>query len=480
MVNNNTEYELYELVLKDEEDEVFALSLVNEPAIMQDFVYFNLDGAKELIKFATADEDQHTIVGPILIPELKILRLREDGTPYYVTFSKDTVKKIAQKYIRDNYANNVTLEHAEKTNGVSLVESWVAESSKYDKSKAYGLNVKPGTWMGVFKVENKDIWNKVKSGEYKGISLEGLFSHELIKASLVDDILEKEITELSELEAEMVLSRMRALIKKDKRYKGKERIEFESYSDYGSGVRGNSKRALEWAEKNGWGSCGTPVGKQRANQLAKGEPISVDTIKRMYSYLSRHEVDLETSKGFGDGCGYLMYQAWGGKAALGWSRNKLRELGLLTETEAQPSITSSYPGEAAKKKKRYTSPALLAEECPEATYNIELNLANRQKCIDEANYGPLNPNEPNEEYWKRKGEQFKGNIEEAKKARCGNCSFFYRTPEILECIAEGLGNEVDPEKAIDAGDLGYCEAFDFKCASERTCDAWVVGGPITK
>ena len=106
---------------------------------------------------------------------------------------------------------------------------------------------------------------------------------------------------------------------------------FESYADYPEGVRSNAKKVLEYTEENGWGSCGTPVGKQRANQLANGEPISVDTIKRMYSYLSRHEVDLESSASYGDGCGLLMYDAWGGKAALGWSRNKLRELGMLEE-----------------------------------------------------------------------------------------------------------------------------------------------------
>jgi hypothetical protein len=106
---------------------------------------------------------------------------------------------------------------------------------------------------------------------------------------------------------------------------------FESYADYPEGVRSNAKKVLEYTEENGWGSCGTPVGKQRANQLANGEPISVDTIKRMYSYLSRHEVDLESSASYGDGCGLLMYDAWGGRAALGWSRNKLRELGELEE-----------------------------------------------------------------------------------------------------------------------------------------------------
>ena len=109
------------------------------------------------------------------------------------------------------------------------------------------------------------------------------------------------------------------------------RYNLDSYSDYPDGVKNNAKRALEWADKNGWGRCGTAVGKQRANQLAKGEPISVDTIKRMYSFLSRHEVDLESSKGFGDGCGYLMFAAWGGKAGLAWSRSKLKKLGLINE-----------------------------------------------------------------------------------------------------------------------------------------------------
>lgn len=116
--------------------------------------------------------------------------------------------------------------------------------------------------------------------------------------------------------------------------------------------------------------------------------------------------------------------------------------------------------------------------CPPATGNIPLNLANRQRAIDEAHYGPLNPNEPNEEYWKAKADQFGGDVESAKKSLCGNCAFFVQTKKILDCIAKGINNENEWD-TIDAGDLGYCEAFDFKCAAKRTCDAWVVGGPIT-
>lgn len=100
----------------------------------------------------------------------------------------------------------------------------------------------------------------------------------------------------------------------------------ESISDYPEGVKDTAAKAVKWAEENGWGSCGTPVGKTRASQLASGSAISVDTLKRMYSYLSRHKVDLESSKSYDDGCGKLMYDSWGGEAALTWSERKLKQL----------------------------------------------------------------------------------------------------------------------------------------------------------
>ena len=225
---------------------------------------------------------------------------------------------------------------------------------------------------------------------------------------------------------------------------------FDSYSDYPDSVKNNAKAVLKYVEENGWGSCGTPVGKIRANQLANGEPISEDTVRRMYSYLSRHKVDLDSSKGYGDGCGKLMYDSWGGLSALSWSESKVNSFS----------------------KKEF-------QECPSATQDVAINLKNRQNAIDTANYGPLNPNEPNEEYWKKKADMFGGDIQSAKKSLCGNCSFFVQTKSMLDCIAGGI-NDTNEWDTINAGDLGYCEAFDFKCAASRTCDAWVVGGPIIK
>lgn len=119
------------------------------------------------------------------------------------------------------------------------------------------------------------------------------------------------------------------------------------------------------------------------------------------------------------------------------------------------------------------------KKCPEATQSVVVNLRNRQKAIKDAKYGPLNPNESSKEYWKDLASDWDVSTAEAKKQRCGNCAAFVKTPEMLSCINDGIGNDRDSWSVINAGDLGYCEFFDFKCASKRTCSAWVVGGPIT-
>lgn len=123
-------------------------------------------------------------------------------------------------------------------------------------------------------------------------------------------------------------------------------------------------------------------------------------------------------------------------------------------------------------------------ECPIATKNVATNLKNREGAIKSAAYGPLNPEEANTEFWDAKANRWNVSIAEAKKSLCGNCAAFIRTPEMLECIKEGLsGGEERTENSwdvINAGKLGYCESFDFKCASSRTCDAWIAGGPVTK
>ena len=123
-----------------------------------------------------------------------------------------------------------------------------------------------------------------------------------------------------------------------------------------------------------------------------------------------------------------------------------------------------------------------ADACPPATQDISINLANREKAIKDAAYGPLNPAEPNEEFWQEKSTRWSITPDEAKKSRCGNCVMFITTTKMKDCIAQGIeqggSSEDNAWDAVDAAELGYCEAFDFKCAASRTCNAWVAGGPI--
>lgn len=123
-------------------------------------------------------------------------------------------------------------------------------------------------------------------------------------------------------------------------------------------------------------------------------------------------------------------------------------------------------------------------ECPPATQDISLNLANRKICVDKANYGPANPQLDNNEFWQSKADLFKTSVEQAKTMRCNNCAAFVIKEKMRQCIEKGIASQSIKEEDIsieivDAANLGYCELFDFKCAGDRTCDAWITGGPIS-
>ncbi len=291
-----------ELII-DEEQEfsgIEAISIVDKPAIQEDFIALS---KQEKVQLADVDTDKRILMGAALIPNKNIYRQdSEEEEGYYIYFSEATVKKASELFLIEGNQNKSTLEHQAELSGLSVVESWIVEDEVHDKSRKYGLEMPVGTWMVSMKVNNEDVWQDyVKTGAVKGFSIEGYFS-EAVSLSVSEE------------------------------------VELKSFSDYPDSVKNNAKRALKWAEENGWGSCGTGVGKQRANQLANGEAISLKTIKRMYSYLSRHAPDLNSSKSYEDGCGKLMYDAWGGKSALSWAKTRIsREENMsdLTEEEAQ-------------------------------------------------------------------------------------------------------------------------------------------------
>jgi hypothetical protein len=202
---------IYELVIEDENiDEVFAISLVEEPAIESNFVFFD----KEKVNFASVNGEKRLVMGPILIPDKQILRIDGEGKEYEVFFKPSTVRRLSQMYLERKYNDSATIEHEKKVKGLTLVESWIVDNKFQDKSKAYGFQVPEGSWMGTFLVdkspEGNKIWDDyVKTGKVKGFSIEGLFSHNLVAAAKIEEqIWSKDVRELTDEEASVVLSKI--------------------------------------------------------------------------------------------------------------------------------------------------------------------------------------------------------------------------------------------------------------------------------
>jgi len=225
------------------------------------------------------------------------------------------------------------------------------------------------------------------------------------------------------------------------------------------GVQEAAQRALDWIAEGHAGRNFTDVGRARASQLARGDNVSERTIRRMRSFLARHSVNSQ-AEGFSFGeegfpsAGRVAWDAWGGDPAVKWVEEIVARLDAQEEKEA----------------------------CPIATSNVVVNLENRQTAIEVADYGPMNPALPNDEYWSHLATYFDVEPDEARSSVCGNCAAFDVTSDMKACIASGMSDddaEPDPFDVVDAGELGYCRIFKFKCAAARTCSAWITGGPIT-
>ena len=175
---NLKETKIVELIIASDSKEltIDAISLVNSPAIEQDFVYFNKE--KNNLTLAKVDEEQRMVVSPALIPNKQIYRYDANtDSEYYVYFSPATVRKASELYLKHNNHHKATYEHQDRVSGVLTVESWIIEDSKKDKSTLYGYSLPKGTWMVKMKVENDELWQKIKYGELRGLSIEGYFTN---------------------------------------------------------------------------------------------------------------------------------------------------------------------------------------------------------------------------------------------------------------------------------------------------------------
>ena len=161
---------IYEVEL--ENSEIYAISLVEFPAIEEEFIALSKENKEKVILM---DEEKHIIIGCVLKPDFPIYRYDDIRGEYYIKFSKNTIEHLSQEFIKRK-DKSITLDHESDTNKVEVIESWVKVDMEKDKSNAYGLDVPVGSWLISCKVNDENIWQSIKNGERNGFSIESLCS----------------------------------------------------------------------------------------------------------------------------------------------------------------------------------------------------------------------------------------------------------------------------------------------------------------
>lgn len=297
MIKNIPIYEI-SIDLNNEDTTVSFNSLVHDPAHEISFQTFA--NAK---RFEFNDVEQ-VISGVAISADTPIYRYdSKTKEEYYVVFTKQAIKDIIFDYARRKNYNNVNLEHShdQVRDDLFMIHSYQVDIAKGFTAPERFKDVNDGSWIVSYKTPNSELYNRAKSGEWTGFSIEGDFILEHVGNS-------------EEVMLSAILEELDSL---------KEMAFAESYTDYPEAATANAQIALRWAEENGWGDCGTAVGKARANQLANREAISRDTIARMAGF-ERHRQN--SQKELGDGCGRLMWLAWGGDEGIEWASRKLKQL----------------------------------------------------------------------------------------------------------------------------------------------------------
>ena len=183
--------EIIEMVLNEENESqgVYAVSVVESPAIEEDWIA--LSKQKQIVELKTVDTEKRLLMGAVLVPKKQILRYDEEMGEFYIYFTKDTIRKTSELFLKKNNQNNATYEHEIDLEGMHVVESWIVENSKVDKSAIYVFDYPEGTWVISMKVDNDKVWQKVKAGEVKGFSIEGYFTTAKPKLSKDEELIGK-------------------------------------------------------------------------------------------------------------------------------------------------------------------------------------------------------------------------------------------------------------------------------------------------
>jgi hypothetical protein len=192
---SNFKLPIFKLTISDNEQddaEVNFVSLVDRPAIQRDFLVFS---EKQL--FDIQDEDERIVTGPAMIPDAPIYR-NDDNGQYYVVFDADTINKIAYRFFKKGYQANINIMH-QSGNVVAdsvFYESWIADRAKGKMPLTAFKDLPDGTWFLTAKINSEETWQKIRNGEYKGFSVEGLFDYTPVAAVDPEEALLKEIMKI--------------------------------------------------------------------------------------------------------------------------------------------------------------------------------------------------------------------------------------------------------------------------------------------
>ena len=158
------------------DSDVYCISLVQDPAIEVNYVALSKEKPLQIL---LEKEDKHIIVGCALVPDKPIYR-RDGDEEFYIQFSAETIEKLAHNYLANDRVYSFSTDHKDVADDVYIIETWL-KTSENDKSKDYGLDVPIGSWMVMAKVENDEIWNRIKEGELQGFSIEAFVNLDEIK-----------------------------------------------------------------------------------------------------------------------------------------------------------------------------------------------------------------------------------------------------------------------------------------------------------
>jgi hypothetical protein len=313
---------LYRIVI-NEDDELTGvdfISLVDEPAIEVNWLAFSS------VHFDfKVEKDKQILYGPLMITDKIMYRNDDIRGEYNVKFLKQDIESIVKKFSKNNFNNNISFMHSGQVVKGTLVEHFIVREGMTVPGFE---NIPDGTWMGRVYIEDEKFWmDYVKTDIVKGFSIEinGLlqrqdFSKETSLWAEIENIVTSDISD------DEMIDRITDIFKSFK---------FETYNDYPQAASDNAKIALRWAEENGWGDCGTQVGKVRANQLANRESISRETIARMSAF-ERHRQN--SQKELGDGCGRLVWLMWGGDEGVAWAQKKLKQIDTALKSSAYQTL----------------------------------------------------------------------------------------------------------------------------------------------